>query len=123
MLSTIKPYALAYAATAVVFVGLDFIWLSQMGQTFYRRILGDMAVAGFSEAELDTTQKETSCWSAITPSPRRGDESSGKYPRFRTRFLPRRRWERVPVAVVMPFAMRRITLPSGEDTRPISLTS
>jgi uncharacterized membrane protein len=47
MLSTIKPYALAYAATAVIFVGLDFIWLSQMGQTFYRRILGDMAVEGF----------------------------------------------------------------------------
>ena len=47
MLSTIKPYAVAYIATAVVFVGLDFIWLSQMGQTFYRRILGDMAIEGF----------------------------------------------------------------------------
>ena len=47
MLSTIKPYAVAYIATAVVFVGLDFIWLSQMGQTFYRRLLGDMAVEGF----------------------------------------------------------------------------
>ena len=47
MLSTVKPYALAYAATAVVFVGLDLIWLSYMGQSFYRRILGDMALDGF----------------------------------------------------------------------------
>jgi uncharacterized membrane protein len=50
MMSTIKPYVLAYAATAVIFLGLDFLWLSKMGPTFYRRILGDMALETFKLA-------------------------------------------------------------------------
>ncbi|WP_240229980.1 DUF2177 family protein [Devosia lacusdianchii] len=35
-------YLLLYAACAVVFFPLDFIWLSTMAQRFYRRELGDL---------------------------------------------------------------------------------
>ncbi|MDQ0326454.1 putative membrane protein [Rhodopseudomonas julia] len=35
----------AYIATAVVFFGLDFVWLSQMGGTFYKDRLGDLMAA------------------------------------------------------------------------------
>lgn len=33
-------YAVAYAATAVVFFGLDFVWLSAISTSFYRTRIG-----------------------------------------------------------------------------------
>jgi uncharacterized membrane protein len=38
----VTKYLLLYAACAVVFFPLDFIWLSTMAQRFYRRELGDL---------------------------------------------------------------------------------
>jgi len=35
-------YLIAYLATAVVFFGLDFIWLSNASDRFYRIMLGDL---------------------------------------------------------------------------------
>lgn len=35
-------YLTAYVATAVVFFGLDFIWLSTMTRTFYRSRIGSL---------------------------------------------------------------------------------
>jgi uncharacterized membrane protein len=35
-------YLVAYAATALVMVGLDFIWLTRMGDTLYRSVLGEI---------------------------------------------------------------------------------
>lgn len=35
-------YVLAYAATALVMGGLDFLWLSRMGDTFYRGVIGEI---------------------------------------------------------------------------------
>ena len=35
-------YLVAYLATAVVFFGLDFIWLSNASHRFYRVMLGDL---------------------------------------------------------------------------------
>jgi uncharacterized membrane protein len=42
-----KIHALTYGATALVFFGLDFIWLSIMGNTLYRPLLGDLLRAEF----------------------------------------------------------------------------
>ncbi|MCX8570885.1 DUF2177 family protein [Aminobacter sp. MET-1] len=46
-------YAIAYAATAVVFFGIDFVWLSTISTSFYRNRIGsllldqpDLGVAG-----------------------------------------------------------------------------
>lgn len=36
----IAIYAIAYAATAVVFFGLDFVWLSTISTNFYRSRIG-----------------------------------------------------------------------------------
>lgn len=36
-----------YAATLLVFTGADFIWLSRMGEAFYRPAMGGMALDGF----------------------------------------------------------------------------
>jgi uncharacterized membrane protein len=38
----IVRYLVSYIATAVVFFGLDFIWLSSMTSRFYRARLGDL---------------------------------------------------------------------------------
>jgi uncharacterized membrane protein len=35
-------YLVAYAAAALVMVGLDLIWLSRMGDTLYRSVLGEI---------------------------------------------------------------------------------
>ena len=43
-----KFQAIAYAATAVVFLGIDSIWLTVMGSMFYRPILGDLLMEKFS---------------------------------------------------------------------------
>jgi uncharacterized membrane protein len=49
----IKTYAASYVATAVVFFGLDFIWLSSVATNFYKDRIGsllleqpNLAVAG-----------------------------------------------------------------------------
>lgn len=39
------PYITAYGFTAIVFFGLDFIWLSTMGSSFYKDRLGDLMLA------------------------------------------------------------------------------
>ena len=39
------PYATACGFTALVFFGLDFIWLSAMGGTFYKDRMGEMMLA------------------------------------------------------------------------------
>ena len=35
-------YLIAYGITAIVFLGIDFIWLSQIAKTFYSERLGDL---------------------------------------------------------------------------------
>lgn len=40
-------YAIAYVSTAVVFLGLDFVWLGYMGERLYRRTLRDVLRPGF----------------------------------------------------------------------------
>ncbi|ACK50968.1 conserved hypothetical protein [Methylocella silvestris BL2] len=40
-------YVIAYASTAVVFLGIDFVWLSFMGDRLYRATLQDVLRAGF----------------------------------------------------------------------------
>ncbi len=35
-------YAIAYAATAVVFFGIDFVWLSSISASFYRNRIGSL---------------------------------------------------------------------------------
>lgn len=37
----------AYAASLVVFTGIDFIWLGRMGDAFYRPAMGGLALDGF----------------------------------------------------------------------------
>jgi uncharacterized membrane protein len=36
-----------YAATLVVFTGVDFVWLGRMGDSFYRPAMGGLAMEGF----------------------------------------------------------------------------
>jgi uncharacterized membrane protein len=38
----VTKYLILYAACAVVFFPLDFVWLSTMGKTFYQRELGSL---------------------------------------------------------------------------------
>lgn len=38
----IASYATAYAATAVVFFGIDFVWLSTISTSFYRNRIGSL---------------------------------------------------------------------------------
>ena len=45
-----KIYILSYFATALVFLGMDAIWLGTMGGTLYRSLLGDMLLEKFSLA-------------------------------------------------------------------------
>jgi uncharacterized membrane protein len=42
-----KQLVIAWGATVVAFTGLDFIWLSRMGDAFYRPTMGDMVLPGF----------------------------------------------------------------------------
>jgi len=42
-----KTSILSYIVTLVAFTGIDFIWLSKMGNTVYRPVLGDMALPDF----------------------------------------------------------------------------
>ena len=43
-------YPIAYVVTLVVFVGVDFVWLSRMADSFYRPAMGDMLAAQFKLA-------------------------------------------------------------------------
>jgi uncharacterized membrane protein len=45
-----KSLALAWITTLVVFTGIDFAWLSRMGDAFYRPAMGDMVLSGFRAA-------------------------------------------------------------------------
>jgi len=38
-------FAIAYAGTALVFFGLDFVWLSTMASGFYRSRIGELLLA------------------------------------------------------------------------------
>jgi|688.fasta_scaffold618658_2 uncharacterized membrane protein len=42
-----KRFALSWLIVAPAFIALDFVWLSRMGDSFYRPQMGDMALAGF----------------------------------------------------------------------------
>ena len=42
-----KTYVVAYLTTLIVFVAIDFIWLSSMADRLYRPLLGDMLASGF----------------------------------------------------------------------------
>ena len=42
-----KSLVIAFATTLVAFTGIDFVWLSRMGDTFYRPAMGDMVLPGF----------------------------------------------------------------------------
>jgi uncharacterized membrane protein len=43
----VKTYVVAYLTTLIVFVAIDFIWLSSMADRLYRPLLGDMLASGF----------------------------------------------------------------------------
>jgi uncharacterized membrane protein len=43
-----RIYLLSYLATAVVFVGIDAIWLSTMGNALYRPLLGEILLEKFN---------------------------------------------------------------------------
>lgn len=45
-----KSHLLAYVITLIVLVGVDFVWLSRMGDAVYRPVMGDMALPGFRAA-------------------------------------------------------------------------
>lgn len=43
-----KIYLVSYFATALVFLGIDAIWLSVMGNALYRPLLGDLLAEKFN---------------------------------------------------------------------------
>ncbi|QPC93969.1 DUF2177 family protein [Mesorhizobium sp. INR15] len=43
-----RTYGVAYLATALVFLGIDSIWLTLTASRLYRPLLGDMLVDGFN---------------------------------------------------------------------------
>jgi uncharacterized membrane protein len=45
-----KTHAVAYLVTLIVFVAVDFVWLSTMADRLYRPVLGDMLAPQFSLA-------------------------------------------------------------------------
>ncbi|MFS2324201.1 DUF2177 family protein [Brucella sp. H1_1004] len=42
-----KDYLIAYVATAVAFLAIDSVWLSNMANVIYRPVMGDMMLSGF----------------------------------------------------------------------------
>jgi uncharacterized membrane protein len=42
--------AVAWITALVAFAGIDFVWLSRMGDAFYRPAMGDMVLSGFRPA-------------------------------------------------------------------------
>ena len=45
-----KTYIIAYLVTLIVFVAVDFIWLSSMANRLYRPVMGDMLAPNFRVA-------------------------------------------------------------------------
>jgi len=43
----VKTYLVAYIATGLAFLVLDALWLSKMGPSYYKPIMGDAALEGF----------------------------------------------------------------------------
>lgn len=43
----VKRVILAYIATLIVFVAIDFVWLSVMASKLYQPVMGDMLIADF----------------------------------------------------------------------------
>jgi uncharacterized membrane protein len=43
-----KTYLVSYIATAIVFLGMDSVWLGTMGSILYRPLLGGMVLDKFS---------------------------------------------------------------------------
>lgn len=43
-----KTYVLAYVITGLVFLGMDAVWLSTVGNALYRPLLGDMVLDKFN---------------------------------------------------------------------------
>lgn len=43
-----KTYIVSYVATAIVFLGMDSVWLGTMGNVLYRPLLGGMMLDKFS---------------------------------------------------------------------------
>jgi uncharacterized membrane protein len=42
-----KDYLIAYVVTAVAFLAIDSVWLSNMANVLYRPVMGDMLAPGF----------------------------------------------------------------------------
>lgn len=42
-----KAYAIAYLATLITFLGIDFVWLARMADVLYRPAMGDMVLDRF----------------------------------------------------------------------------
>jgi uncharacterized membrane protein len=42
-----KSLVVAWITALVAFTGIDFVWLSRMGDAFYRPAMGDMVLNGF----------------------------------------------------------------------------
>lgn len=42
-----KDYLIAYVVTAVAFLAIDSVWLSNMANVVYRPVMGDMLASGF----------------------------------------------------------------------------
>jgi uncharacterized membrane protein len=46
----LKTYVIAYLATALVFLGIDSVWLTLAASRLYKPLLGDMLADGFNVA-------------------------------------------------------------------------
>jgi len=42
-----RTYSIAYLSTLIVFVAIDFVWLSSMASLLYRPVMGDMLAMDF----------------------------------------------------------------------------
>lgn len=42
-----KDYLIAYVVTAIAFLAIDSVWLSNMANVFYRPVMGDMLAPSF----------------------------------------------------------------------------
>lgn len=60
------PYVIAYVSTAVVFFGLDYLWLSRVAIGFYRRHIGDLLLATPNFAAAGSSTSSMSPASSIS---------------------------------------------------------
>ena len=42
-----KSYIVAYVVTAIAFLAIDSVWLTNMANVFYRPVMGDMLAPSF----------------------------------------------------------------------------